>query len=171
MRLARTGATSLDLIDSPQMLKIRAMVDQQQSTAADLIQCIHNGTGTQMSVGMIFAQDADEWSGQDERGLPSIRVIRSPARFVDCSAVTHRQPGLWLRRRRIRKRGCLPVYSGPGTAAVAPGVHAFTLQDSSTGRSSCRSSPSIWRLTRPSNGLPFGSFRRQNGKVLPAPAS
>ena len=90
MPLARTGAeASLETWEEDDGLHIRALVDPRQTLANDLIVALERGTVTQMSVGMQVDPDADQWSGEDERGLPNVRNIFGLDNIFDASAVTY----------------------------------------------------------------------------------
>jgi len=90
MPLARTGANaSLDAWEEDDGLHIRAMVDPRQTIANDLIVALERGTVTQMSVGMQVDREQDQWSGEDEYGLPNVRNIFGLDNIFDASAVTY----------------------------------------------------------------------------------
>ena len=90
MPLARTGAeASLDAWETDEGLCIRALVDPRQTIANDLIVALERGTVTQMSVGMQVDRDSDQWSGEDDYGLPNVRNIFGLEDIFDASAVTY----------------------------------------------------------------------------------
>jgi HK97 family phage prohead protease len=90
MPLARTAATcSLDLLDSPEGLNIRAFIDPGMSLANDLRIAMKRGLITQMSVGMEVDPAGDVWSGADDWGMENVRDIYRLANIFDTSAVTY----------------------------------------------------------------------------------
>jgi uncharacterized protein len=90
MPLARTGA-GLEVTESDSGLNVRAELDPRMSLANDLIVAIERGLITQMSVGMEVdrSEDSDQWSGEDEYGIPNVRNIFKLRNVFDTSAVTY----------------------------------------------------------------------------------
>lgn len=81
LALARTASGTLQLHDTSQALEFTAQLDPRQTLASDLAIAIQRGDCSQMSIGMIVAEDswADDWSS---------RTIRSLDSLLDISAVT-----------------------------------------------------------------------------------
>lgn len=79
--LARTTAGTLNLEDTPKGLSFRAQLDTRQSLAADLAIAIERRDITQMSVGMVVAED--EWADNESRTIHRLKALE------DVSAVTY----------------------------------------------------------------------------------
>ena len=86
--LARTGAKAeLTLEDTPEGLRVKALVDPRMTGANDLLIGLENGTISQMSVGMQVDPAGDVWSGEDDYGMANVRDIYRLAKIFDASAV------------------------------------------------------------------------------------
>lgn len=88
MPLARTTANSLQLNEDDEGLHIKAQIDPRMSLANDLSVAIERGDISQMSIGMQVDPTGDNWSGEDEYGMPNVRNIYRLANVFDASAVT-----------------------------------------------------------------------------------
>jgi len=81
--LARTASGTLTLRDTASGLQAVPLLDLRQSLASDLVIAVERGDCNQMSVGMIVAEDGDEWS--DDWSQRSISQLSD---LLDVSAVT-----------------------------------------------------------------------------------
>lgn len=83
---ARTLNGTLTIEDRDEGGYMVASLDNRRSDARDLAYAIERGDISQMSCGFIV--NDDEWSGEDEWGLPDVRDVYGFEELFDVSAVT-----------------------------------------------------------------------------------
>lgn len=84
---ARTANGTMQLTDTPTSGLVSATFDSRRADSVDLAYAIERGDITQMSWG--FTVDRDEWSGEDDWGLPNVRDVYGIQEIFDVSAVTY----------------------------------------------------------------------------------